>query len=217
MWGIVQKDSIERLIQKIRNLTTRVETLEDGGGGPPPGSSVTMGGDILGNSSSTVIGSIKGQPLMGTLSMQGQLLTYDVGQGGIAPVSPATDQNSVLVGDPFLDQGMSWKALNILPNILVESALFGDYTMNTGIQFFSLNFNSIVANANLTFPPINETSVTILINIVKTPGFKIIFTPDGAESFEDFSEIENTTEAINFLAIPNTATNSWRLVKLYLK
>ena len=212
MWGIVQKDSIDRLIQKIRNLTTRVETLESGGG-----TSVTMGGDISGNSSSAVIASIMGQPLKDTLSIQGQLLTYDVGQGGIAPVSPATDQNSVLVGDPLLDQGMSWKALNILPNILVEPTLFGNYTMNKGIQFFSLNFNSIVADANLTFPPINDTSVTILINIVKPPGFKIIFTPSGVESFEDFSEIETATVAINFLAIPNIATNSWILVKLYLK
>ena len=212
MWGIVQKDSIDRLIQKIRNLTTRVETLESGGG-----TSVTMGGDISGNSSSAVIASIMGQPLKDTLSIQGQLLTYDVGQGGIAPVSPATDQNSVLVGDPLLDQGMSWKALNILPNILVEPTLFGNYTMNKGIQFFSLNFNSIVADANLTFPPINDTSVTILINIAKTPGFKIIFTPSSVESFEYFSEIETATVAINFLAIPNIATNSWILVKLYLK
>lgn len=158
---------------------------------------------VLNNSSNTKI------------TNPGNILTFDVGTNDINVIDPPNDQNSVLYGDPFLEKGMKWKPFNMLPNLIYEESVFTHYVINTGIQYFDLNFDGLSTDVNINLPPINENVISFIMRVRKPLGPQIQILPDPSDTIDNYDRISTTTKEINIIFIPLIAQNKWLTVKLF--
>ena len=213
MWGIVQKDSIERLIQKVNNLTTRVTALEDGGGGGP----LSLDGDVQGFSNNNFLVTIQGQTLEATLVEPGTFWVYDADKGTILPIEKPVNNNMIVYSDDSSSTGLKFKNLNFAPNYWFESGIFTDYTMNVGYQFYRLTFDSITSDVNLEFPPLDADAIPIIVQLLNPHSQNILFTCASATSFINENKMSSSLGVMNFIAFPNIVEGTWIIVTLEKK
>lgn len=158
MWGIVQKDSIDRLIQKIRNLTTRVETLESSGGG-----TITLAGDVIGNSSLNTVAQIANIPIISVPDTNGQGLIYD---------------NN--------DVNLIWG----VPSISNIETFISDGNINNNTQLVIVDLTGIGTLVTLTLPNIRKHMQLIYIKLIGQGSIaKVTLNSGGASNGFDYNPL----------------------------
>lgn len=167
MWGIIQKDSIDRLIQKVRNLTTRVEDLEAGGG-----TSITLAGDVTGDSSFNTVVQIGNLPIVGSPSNNGEILIYD-----------NNDINLIWGVTPYS---------NI--EVLTDNANIADTT-----QLVVMDMTGITSVIDIVLPPIRKHMQMITIKVIGTGSIGVVNVKagDAANGFDPEPLMATVTELQN--------------------
>lgn len=174
---------------KVNNHESRITDLESGGG-PPPGSSVTMAGDVTGNSAFSTVAAINGFGVGSSPSKSGDVLMYDL-------------DNSVLVyGRPAFN--------NI--QVLTDS---GDINSDTQLVVVDVD-NSPGGTLNIVLPTITPLTQLIFVKILGISSVALVSLDTLASNGFDpitgqatVSSLQNLGRGTIIVVAPDYTNNCW--------
>lgn len=165
---------------KVNNHESRITDLE-GGGGSPPGSSITLAGDVTGDSSFNTVVQIVNVPIVGVPDTNGKVLIYDNNDvnfiWGVAPFSNIetftgdgniSDSSQLVIADLT---GLSTVVTLVLPNLrkhmqliyvkVIGQGSIGTVTINAGGA--SNGFDPVPLSASITELANNSVGTVIVL------------------------------------------------------